>query len=82
MESSMKKLLLAATLAALPTGAFATWNGTDKLQCAYTYVSAQGNKMWVYGTTTVFRPEAKPDAKGKCDAKSSNCEFYGCFHRK
>ena len=78
----MRTLLLAATLASFPAIAFAAWHGTDKEQCGYTHVTARSDKTWIYGAITVFRPEAKPDAEGKCSAKSpKNCEFYGCFRR-
>jgi len=60
----MKRSLLTVTGAVLAANFAApqSWAGsyTDEHQFAYTYVGAEGKKEWVYGTSTVFRLEAKP----------------------
>jgi|RhiMetdeSRZDD1v2_1073273.scaffolds.fasta_scaffold1921380_1 hypothetical protein len=81
----MKRSLLIVTGAVLAVSFAAPQSRagsyTDEHQCAYTYVGAEGKKEWVYGTSTVFRPEARPHGRAKCASKSPNCEFYGCFRR-
>jgi len=61
----MKRYPLTVTGAVLAANFAApqSWAGsyTDEHQCAYTYVGAEGKKEWVYGTSTVFCLEAKPD---------------------
>jgi hypothetical protein len=66
----------------LPTSVEATWNGTDQMQCADTYVDGGDTPKWVYGGITRFRPEARPSAEKVCNAKASNCVYIGCFRRK
>jgi hypothetical protein len=82
---NLKTVLMIAAMAGtslLPTSVGATWNGTDQYQCAHAYFDGEGTPKWTYGSTTRFRPEARPSSEKACNAKASSCAYIGCFRRK